>query len=192
MNSSNPICVGAGEVWVRMVMKLQLPGHCRLLTAPESFRTIEAFFTGRALNLRFPHVCLGWGGALASESVYCSMSSVFLLLTLACTGWGLEHSFYLLIRCLKCQVGRFSSLLSALLVVFYLKSFFFALYHSRRQCIFVVGTGYINLSLENVVASVRVLERLIVPKLWGLLASYIRASSVWLFCMQRTSQRGSG
>lgn len=168
-------------------MKLQLPGHCGLITAPESFWTFEAFFTGRALNLHFPHVYLGRGGALACESVYCSVSSVFLLLTLAYTGWGLEHSFYML----KCQVDRFSSLLSALLVVFYIFLkffFFFAFYHCRRQCIFVIGTGYISLSLENV-ASVRILERLITPKLWGL---FIQASSAWLFCMQRTSQRGGG
>lgn len=122
-----------------MVMKLQLPGHCGLLTAPESFWTFEAFFTGRALNLHFPHVCLGRGGALACESVYCSVSSVFLLLTLAYTGWGLEHSFYLLIRCLKCQVDRFSSLLSALLVVFYIfLKFFFALLFTTAE-----GSAYL-------------------------------------------------
>lgn len=56
---------------------------------------------------------------------------------------------------------------------------------------FVIGRGYINISLENiVVASLRVLEKLTDLKLWGLLASYIGASPAWLFCMQRTSQRG--
>jgi len=72
-------------------MKLQLPEHHKLLTAHESVWTFEACFTGKALNLYFPH--LGEGCALASEPVYCSMSSAFLLLTLVYTGWGLEQHF---------------------------------------------------------------------------------------------------
>lgn len=55
MSPSIPVCIVAVEVWEGLVMKLQLPEHCKLLTAHESFWTFETF-TGRASNLYFPHL----------------------------------------------------------------------------------------------------------------------------------------
>lgn len=121
---SNPIYAVVVEVWVRTVMKSQLHGHCKSLAAPESFWTFEVVFTGRAWSLYFPHPVGLWPGQWASILQHVLGVSSF---KTGLLGWRLEHRCYLLIRCLKCPIERFCSLLPVLLVILriFLGSFFF-------------------------------------------------------------------
>lgn len=76
MNPLNSVCMITAEVWVRRVMNLQLPGHCKLLTACESFWPFKTICTGRAFWTCISHTYVQYTLA-GSEPVCTAASSQF-------------------------------------------------------------------------------------------------------------------